>query len=211
VTETLFRPVGLEELRLMYDADMRAFPPRLPDQPIFYPVTNEGYARQIATEWNTKTASLAGFVTSFEVDDPYLVKFERRTVGAKEHEELWVPAEELAEFNSHIAGRIVVVAAYFGAAYRGSVPQSFGLKGKSAAEQLVALARTLPYSGFDVACEIAANHAAVFLNYLFWDQHDFRDHGIDDTERDRLLGAFAKVWASGSRASIPLGIAPTRP
>lgn len=46
----LYRPVGLEALRLIYDADMRAFPPRLPDQPIFYPVTNDGYAKQIAKD-----------------------------------------------------------------------------------------------------------------------------------------------------------------
>jgi hypothetical protein len=34
------------------------------------------------------------------------------------HEELWVPAEELAEFNRRIVGRIEVVAAYFGEGWR---------------------------------------------------------------------------------------------
>lgn len=84
----LFRPVGLEERRLVYEAKMRAFPPRLPDQPIFYPVTNEGYAVQIARDWNTKSGTRAGFVTAFTVADDYGVRFERRVVGAKEHEEL---------------------------------------------------------------------------------------------------------------------------
>jgi hypothetical protein len=60
---TLYRPVGLEELLLLYEAEMRAFPQRLPEQPIFYPVTNEAYARQIAETWNTKSGTLAGFVT----------------------------------------------------------------------------------------------------------------------------------------------------
>ncbi|MBS2018006.1 MAG: hypothetical protein JST00_34335 [Deltaproteobacteria bacterium] len=71
---------------------MRAFPPRLPDQPIFYPVTNEGYAIQIARDWNTKSGTKAGFVTRFSIADDYASKFERRVVGAKEHEELWVQA-----------------------------------------------------------------------------------------------------------------------
>ncbi len=34
----LYRPVGMDELRLIYGAGMRSFPPRLPEQPIFYPV-----------------------------------------------------------------------------------------------------------------------------------------------------------------------------
>ncbi|MCE9634964.1 MAG: ADP-ribosylation/crystallin J1 [Planctomycetes bacterium] len=110
----LFRPVGLEELRLIDAADMRAFPPRLPEQPIFYPVLIEAYARQIARDWNTKSHSLIGFVTRFAVDDAYVAKFERHIVGGRAHEELWVPAEDLHEFNRHIVGRIDVVAVYFG-------------------------------------------------------------------------------------------------
>jgi len=46
----LYRPVGLEELRLIYEADRRAFPPRLPGQPIFYPVLNQPYAAKIAKD-----------------------------------------------------------------------------------------------------------------------------------------------------------------
>lgn len=34
----LYRPVGQEELELIITADYRAYPPRLPEQPIFYPV-----------------------------------------------------------------------------------------------------------------------------------------------------------------------------
>jgi len=105
---TLFRPVGAEELKLIEASGWKAFPPRLPDQPIFYPVTNEGYAAQIARDWNTKVGSRKGFVTKFDVDAAYVSKFERRVVGGREHEELWVPAEELEEFNRHIVGEIVV-------------------------------------------------------------------------------------------------------
>jgi hypothetical protein len=98
----LYRPVGLNELRLIYEADMLAFPPRLPDQPIFYPVLNEPYAWQIAREWNTQSETRAGFVTRFAVDDNYISKFKRQVVGNRGHEELWVPAEEMAEFNERI-------------------------------------------------------------------------------------------------------------
>jgi hypothetical protein len=106
-TTTLYRPVGPEELKLIENSNWTAFPPRLPEQPIFYPVTNEPYAIQIARDWNVP-ASGSGFVTRFEVDSDYLEKFAVQTVGGREHTELWVPAEELDEFNRHIVGRIEV-------------------------------------------------------------------------------------------------------
>ena len=202
----LCRPVGLEELRLIYDAEMRAFPPRLPDQPIFYPVTNEGYATQIARDWNTKSGTKAGFVTKFSVKGDYISKFERRVVGAKEHEELWVPAEELVEFNAHVEGCIEVTRAFFGDDYQGHVPEGFGLRGKGAREQLVALARTLPYSSFDVIYEMAANHVAVFLNFFFWEQANFTADGIDAASRDELLGKLRNGWTQNSHKTVPLGI-----
>lgn len=107
-TTTLYRPVGPAELRLIEDADWRAFPPRLPEQPIFYPVLNEEYAAQIAQRWNVPESG-SGYVTAFEIDAEYLSKFEVRQVGGREHVELWVPAEELAVFNSHIVGVIRIV------------------------------------------------------------------------------------------------------
>ena len=106
-TTVLYRPVGPKELKLIEESGWTAFPPRLPDQPIFYPVTNEPYAIQIARDWNVK-ASGSGFVTRFHVESAYLDKFAVQTVGGREHTELWVPAEELAEFNHHIMGKIVV-------------------------------------------------------------------------------------------------------
>jgi hypothetical protein len=49
---TLWRPVGPQELKLIEASGMREFPPRLPDQPIFYPLLSEAYAMQIARDWN---------------------------------------------------------------------------------------------------------------------------------------------------------------
>ncbi len=112
----LFRPIGMYELKLISDSKFKAFPPRLDIQPIFYPVLNEEYAIQIAKEWNTrdKASGYVGYVTRFEVDDNYVAKFERKIVGARMHEELWVPAEELTEFNSHIIGEIEVIHTFQG-------------------------------------------------------------------------------------------------
>jgi hypothetical protein len=106
-TTTLYRPVGPAELALIEASGWKAFPPRLPEQPIFYPVLNLEYARQIARDWNVRESG-AGFVTRFEVDAAYLSRFAVQTVGAAIHRELWVPAEELDAFNAHIVGKIEV-------------------------------------------------------------------------------------------------------
>ncbi|MFN8395610.1 MAG: ADP-ribosylation/crystallin J1 [Bacteroidia bacterium] len=111
-TTTLYRPVGPQELALIEESDWTAFPPRLEWQPIFYPVMNEEYAIQIARDWNVPESG-SGYVTRFEVDSEYLSRFEVQNVGGSMHEELWVPAEELAEFNRHIVGRIVVTQSFF--------------------------------------------------------------------------------------------------
>lgn len=110
-TMTLYRPVGPKELELIEASGWRAFPPRLVDQPIFYPVLNEAYAIQIARDWNVP-ASGAGFVTCFEVDAEFVKRYPPKVVGARMHEELWVPAEELEEFNRHIVGLIVLTAEF---------------------------------------------------------------------------------------------------
>ncbi len=75
---------------------------------------NFEYAEQIARDWNTKRGDFAGFVTQFEIDGEYAKQFPVQVVGGRQHEELWVPAEELEEFNRHIIGPIEVVAAYYG-------------------------------------------------------------------------------------------------
>ncbi|MCV5950275.1 hypothetical protein OFN94_36240, partial [Escherichia coli] len=83
----------------------KEFPPRLPEQPIFYPVMNEDDASRIARDWNVP-ASGAGYGTRFEVQTDFLSRYQEQVVGGAVHRELWVPAEELAEFNRHIVGQI---------------------------------------------------------------------------------------------------------
>src|SRR3954464_4655638 len=112
-TLTLYRPVGPKELELIERSEWRDFPPRLPEQPIFYPVLNEDYATQIARDWNVKESG-AGFVTRFEVDADFASRYPVQTVGGAVHQELWIPAEDLADFNRHLVGTIEVIAEFRG-------------------------------------------------------------------------------------------------
>jgi hypothetical protein len=107
-TTTLFRPVNQAELDLITKANWKSFPPRLPQQPIFYPVMNINYARQIAVEWNVPAYGI-GYVLKFEVGTDFLSKYPIQNVGGKIHDELWIPVEDLDEFNNHIIGLIEVV------------------------------------------------------------------------------------------------------
>ena len=110
-TTTLYRPVGPKELQLIIDSGYHEFPPRLPEQPIFYPVMNEEYARQIARDWNVP-ASGSGYVTRFAVRKDFLSRFPVQKAGSSIHQELWIPAEELAELNRNIVGLIEVIESY---------------------------------------------------------------------------------------------------
>ncbi|MFC9877039.1 ADP-ribosylation/crystallin J1 [Nocardia salmonicida] len=107
-TTPLWRPTGPEELALVAESGWRTWPPRLPDQPIFYPVLNEAYAILIARDWNVP-ASGAGYVTRFEVDTAYLDRYEVQQAGGRDILEYWIPAEDLDEFNRNIVGAIEVV------------------------------------------------------------------------------------------------------
>ena len=105
---TLYRPVGPEELALLQANRFLRWPPRLPDQPIFYPVTNEGYAIEIASKWNVNESG-CGFVTRFRVNKAFMDKFPIQQVGSSSHTEWWVPAERLEELNDNIVGVIEVI------------------------------------------------------------------------------------------------------
>jgi hypothetical protein len=119
---TLYRPVGANELALIVDSGMKHYPPRLFWQPIFYPVLNEKYACEIAEQWNMGDVNSdgAGFVTAFEIPELYFKFFEVQTVGMPHHQELWVPAEQLEEFNSQIVNSIRVEKAFMGNLFKPS-------------------------------------------------------------------------------------------
>jgi len=110
-TVVLFRPTGSHELALIEESGYTAFPPRLFWQPIFYPVLNEEYATQIARDWNARDGN-SGYVTRFRVRSDFLHRYETHQVGSAIHQEYWIPAEDLEEFNHQIIGKIEVVAEF---------------------------------------------------------------------------------------------------
>ncbi len=110
-TVTLWRPAGPEELTLVEGSGWRAWPPRLPEQPIFYPVLNEEYATRIARQWNVP-ASGVGYVTRFEVQKRFLDQYDVQQAGGQTILEYWIPAEDLPALNENIVGLIEVVAEY---------------------------------------------------------------------------------------------------
>jgi hypothetical protein len=113
-TVTLFRPVGQKELELIRESGYREFPPRLPFQPIFYPVLTEACAVQIARDWNTKDAASGhvGYVTRFRMRAEYLQRYDVQYVGSASHQEYWIPAADLPEFNRNIVGAIEIIAEF---------------------------------------------------------------------------------------------------
>ena len=110
-TTTLYRPTGPNELALVKESGFTKWPPRLSGQPIFYPVTNERYAVEIASAWNVKDSGV-GFVTRFEVLSEFMARYPIQTVGASHHTESWVPAGELDELNRNIIGLIEVIGEF---------------------------------------------------------------------------------------------------
>lgn len=110
-TVTLWRPAGPEEIALVEASGWREWPPRLPGQPIFYPVLNEEYATKIARDWNVKHSG-SGYVTRFEVRRSFLDRYQVRQAGGRTILEYWIPAGDLAELNANIVGLIEVTAEY---------------------------------------------------------------------------------------------------
>lgn len=110
-TVALYRPTGPKELALVQANGFRRWPPRRAEQPIFYPVTSDEYAIQIAREWNVP-ASGAGYVTRFFVRKNFMSQYPTHQVGGAQHNEWWIPAEELENLNDNIIGRIEVIHAF---------------------------------------------------------------------------------------------------
>lgn len=110
-TVVLYRLTGPEEIELVKQSGYTKWPPRLPEQPIFYPVTNEQYAIDIAADWNVK-ASGYGCVTRFHVRKAFMDRYAIQKVGGDHHTEWWIPAEDLDELNDNIVGTIEVVCEF---------------------------------------------------------------------------------------------------
>jgi len=119
-TITLYRQIGEKEMILIAESGHKEFPPRLEWQPIFYPVLNEEYACEIASQWNTNDefGNYLGFVTKFTISLAEYSKYEVKQVGGSIHEELWVPSEKLSIFNESIIGEIEVTKVFIGELFK---------------------------------------------------------------------------------------------
>jgi hypothetical protein len=113
---TLYRPVGQQEFELVRASGFREFPPRLPEQPFFYPVLNADYATRIARDWNTKDerSRFAGYVLRFKVRTEFLVPYDVHVVGNSTHREYWIPATDLPSLNANIVGNIELLSEFRG-------------------------------------------------------------------------------------------------
>lgn len=188
----LYRPVGCKELHLILGTGCRRFPPRLPEQPIFYPVLNRQYASEIAEKWNTDdpNSGYAGFVTEFCIPDEYAAKFVPQQVGARHHQELWVPAEELEDFNAHILGNIRICNAFYGEKYDGSDAQ--GGFPQACMEQFRRLYAMKRYNPFDFSCSVQYWWRTFTANYIAWMRHDFEPE-ISSAEKQQFLRDIKEV------------------
>ncbi|MCP3100681.1 hypothetical protein LZ198_17565 [Myxococcus sp. K15C18031901] len=189
-TLTLYRPVGLEEARLIVASGCAGFPPRLPEQPFFYPVLNADYARQIARDWNTRDAGSGhvGFVTVFDVEAAHVARHPVRTVGGRQHQELWIPAGELADFNARLVGPVRFTEVWYGPDFEGfdTLPAlmeevSTGEDGRDADLPLQALVRDLP--------------DAVLVNLGWWERVPAQALDLDEPRRTALLHRLRAAWA----------------
>lgn len=110
-TIVMYRPTGPKELELVRQSEFRRWPPRLPEQPIFYPVTNQQYAVEIASRWNAKEDGV-GYVTRFAVRRSFMQRYAIQTVGGAHHTEWWIPSGDLEQLNDNIVGLIEVIGEF---------------------------------------------------------------------------------------------------
>lgn len=195
-TRTLYRPVGLQEMILILEAEPHAFPPRKDGQAYFYPVLTEDYAHQIARDWNTKdeASGYAGFVTSFAVEADYLEQFEEHIVSEPIHTELWVPAEKLTEFNKHIKGNVEIVASYYGDNYEGARHEFRDLDADGMCQFLYELVLKNKH---DFRAEMLLSRRQIYINYGYWMTRQY-----DEIPPDRLK-MFLQYLADAWRERIP--------
>ena len=110
MTTTLYRAVSGQELALIEASGWSAFPAYRSDQELFYPVTDEAYARKIASQCKVvRNQDGLGFVTRFAVREEALAAYATQNGTCGEYK---IPAEGLSAFNDAIEGRIEIIGAY---------------------------------------------------------------------------------------------------
>ena len=192
----LYCPVGLSEMQRILEEEPHAFPARQTDQPYFYPALTEGYAHQIARDWNINDHVLGyvGFVTQFRVEANYLKQFEEKVVDGSQHKQLWIPAGQLTEFNQRIIGGINVIAAYYGDKYEGARHE---FRDFSADGMCLFLYELALKNKHDFRAEMMLSRRAIYLNYPYWMTQSY-----DEIPADRFK-VFLQYLADAWRERFP--------
>lgn len=187
----LYRPVGKKELELIIESQNKAYPPRLDWQPIFYPVLNFEYAQQIAVKWNLddEFSGYSGFVTEFEIPENYFNQFEVQNVGGDLHNELWVPSENLPEFNAQIVGPIQISGRYYGSKYTGEVESTQFFQNKNANQQWEILTQTE-----DLKELIQAEKTAILINWNYWRLTHLQEEQFQKATFDQILEEWKSLF-----------------
>lgn len=178
----LFRPTGQKEAAILFQSDISKWPPRLADQPTFYPVLNQPYATQIARDWKTQFDEFVGYVTRFEVDNDYVSQFPIEKVGGREHLELWVPAEDLEAFNRNLRSRIEVLESFVGKRF----------ESEDAITLLIQLSQTTEATDFSKV--IKAHAESIFLNYPYWHAETTEKLRLTQAQKVALLERIETSW-----------------
>lgn len=112
----LYRPLGAAEYALLVRHGFAQWPPRLSDQPLLHVAMREDDAAATARDWHAHDAGsgFVGYVARFAVRSAFLAAYPLRSVGARRHQEYWIPAEHLKALNANVVGLIEIVGEYRG-------------------------------------------------------------------------------------------------
>lgn len=185
----LYRPVGLYEMEKILDSGGNCFPPRMKEQPFFYPVITYDYACKIAREWNAKDTSSGnvGYVTEFIIDDSFIKRknYKMHCVGSKVDLEFWVPSNELEEFNEYIIGKIKIVKSFYGFCYKGILPTGISGFNESNIDKQIKLLDTIyKYNPFDFSGTVYVEWKILNLNLQYW---SLFESNIDIVKKIKML------------------------
>ncbi len=191
----IFKPVGLEELRLMYEANMRSLAPGGPDHSAATFHLDNGEADAVARSRITKDDPFAGYVVQVDVDEEGAAVLSRFLTGEGTRRKAHLPAEEVPRLNDHLAGQMTVTSAHFGPEFRGYIPTMFNFAHRDALGQFVMLANLLDYSRMDFIGEIHANSAAVFLHLPYWSDCNLDRTDVPEPKRSSILASILDTWS----------------
>lgn len=107
-TTTLWHPAGPDEIDHIRASGWRQWPPVPHERLYFYPILNESFAISGARHWNSLGTGVK-YVLRLYTETDFIRRYSTRSFGGSAAPMLWVPVEDMHEFNAHIVGLIEVV------------------------------------------------------------------------------------------------------